>query len=167
MRPINYYKDQLKINPHALDDILIEQSQMFYEVGESLEEAIEQRDLAKKRAEEVEAEVIDEIIADSGTKKPSNDALKRMAVQDPRYKSAYGNYLEHKREAGQWQAMKEALQQRSYSINRLVELYIAQYWTPDSVNKGSVAGNSSVEAEASKAQMASNRKSLSKRKRST
>lgn len=166
MRPINFYKDQLKINPHLLDDTLMEQSQMFYEIGESLEEAVEQRDLAKKRVEEVEAEIIDEIISDSGTKKPSNDSLKRMAVQDPRYKSAYGNYLEQKREAGQWQALKEAFQQRSYSINRLVELYIAQYWTTDSVNKGS-SSRKHADAEASKASMASKRKSLSRRKRST
>jgi len=132
--------DTLKINKNELDEELIEHSPTMQKIGEECVFAQSARDRAKDELERVEAEVYQEkkdAYSKKGTKEkaPTDYAIKAEVRSDSRVVKAYDVYRTAKMEASQWEIMQESFRQRGFMVNKLAELYIAQYYSKDSSNE--------------------------------
>ena len=121
----------LKIDEHALEHELKEHADTFYKVSSQLVMAISRRDEAKQAMEECEAKVDMELRKDAALseERVTDTAIAKQLKSDSRVKAANSNFLKLKNEAARWETLKESFQQRSYALSKLVDLYIANYYS--------------------------------------
>lgn len=120
----------IKIDPHGLDDALLEHSGIFYRIADRLALTISRRDAAKDEFKVVEAEV-DEIIRDSHAQDEKRATDKAVAAEVTQHKDVIAAGKAHKKLEGevlQLTALKEAYLQRSYALSKLCDLYLASYY---------------------------------------
>ena len=131
MKDLKELEDKLQINQHALDEALREHPDLFYKVASELALAISNRDEAKQNLDELEAEVDIDIrkeAAVSGEKTTETQILSMKKI-DKRVKAANDTFLAERMNTGKWTALKEAYESRSYALSKLVDLYLASYFS--------------------------------------
>lgn len=134
---INELKKGLRIDEHALDHALRDHPVLFYNVSAELALAISNRDEAKQDLEEVEAVVDMELrksAAVSGERTTEKE-IESNRKTDQRVKSANDKFLVEKLNAANLAALKEAFEQKSYALSKLVDLYLANYYSSNEDKK--------------------------------
>lgn len=128
--------DQLQIDKLALDDEVIRQPVLFYEVSEQLTDAIAARDMAKENLASVDADLYNHYRAKLSKveKGRVTDSLVGSYVQaSAEHEQAFNAYLHAKTRADKLLVLKEAFSQRSYMLRDLVSLYSANYYEASSM----------------------------------
>jgi hypothetical protein len=129
---IEELKQYLTINKHQLDDELIEQASVFYKVSELSTEAAAKRDAEKEYLATIAAEIEQNVRTRLGDK-ATEGKVKSLVILEKEHRDATSNYLTTKAEADKLQALKEAFHQRGYMLRDLVQLYISNYFSVNSV----------------------------------
>lgn len=138
--PLAQARKTLLIDKNSLDDELIEHSSLLQRIGEECVRAQSTRDRTKDELERVEAEVYQKK-KDAYSRKtekgktPTDYAIKAEVRSDRKVVKAYEDYRDAKMEASQWEIIQDAFRQRGFMVNKLAELYIAQYYSKDSSNE--------------------------------
>lgn len=131
MTVLEDYKKKLRIDEHALEIALRDHPDLVFDIGQELALAISNRDEAKQELDELRAEVANELRAEASRndERITDSAVNSGVELDKRVKSANDAFLARKLEASQWQVLKEACEQRSYALSKLVDLYLANYYS--------------------------------------
>jgi len=153
------FKKKLAIDEHGLEFALRDHPDFVFDVGMELAFAISDRDAAKQTLEEVEAFVDAEI---RGTASQNGDKITEKEVEsqkkvDNRVKAANQDYLNRKLDASQWSVLKEAFDQRSYALSKLVDLYLANYYSDKTEVRTGHADIKTMRADTAKSVNASRR----------
>ena len=139
MTDIVNLENKLHIDEHALDIALREHPDLVYDVSLALAQAISIRDMTKLELDETEAEVDKEIrraahVSDDKVTEKEVESHKKL---DKRVKSANRKFLEEKLKAAKLTALTEAYEKRSYALSKLVDLYLANYYSTNENTTGS------------------------------
>jgi hypothetical protein len=139
MSNLKQLEEKLQINEHALDVALREHPDLFYQVASQLALSISKRDADKQALGEAEASVAMELRAKAARldEKVTENSIAAQVKSDKRIVEANEAYLNAHFEAAKWAALKEAYESRSYALSKLVDLFIANYY---SSNEGSKTG---------------------------
>lgn len=123
-------ESKLKIDEHALDEALRDNPDLFYQVSQRLALAISARDEAKLILEETEAEAAMELRkeAEANDEKFTDKSVEAQVKLDKEVQKTARRFADYKSEAAKWTVLKEAYEQRSYALNKLVDLYLANYY---------------------------------------
>lgn len=128
--PIEDLEPGLAIDEHALEEALQQQPDLFYRVSKALALLISERDEAKMELQTVEAEIDMEIrreAMDNDEKVTVGEVEARRRIHK-KVVAANLRLIDFNKQVGQYSALKEAFQQRSYVLKSLSELYIANYY---------------------------------------
>lgn len=128
-------KANLAIDKMALDDEVIRQPSLFYEISEALTEAAAERDAAKEELATVDAEIDGRVRAKfaKGDMKATDKTVASHVLIDSAHEKAFTSWLTAKTKADKLEALKDAFKQRSYMLRDLVALYTANYYEESSV----------------------------------
>ena len=134
------FRDNLKIDKHDLDTMLIEQAGLYHSVSDESALAMSRRDKAKGVMEETYSQTYLDIRRKNAKDKPSETTLKHMVEVDETYLEAQTEYLRLKKLADRWGALVTAFHDRSYMLRELATLYVSGYFMDSSA--GSTANRS-------------------------
>ena len=160
MSDLKHLEAKLIIDEHALDIALREHPDLFYKVASALALAISNRDEAKQNVDEIEAEVDAELrraAAVSGEKTTEKEVESNKKV-DKRVKTANDKFLEEKYTTAKWTALKDAYEQRSYALSKLVDLFLANYYSSNEDKKVGGPALRDARAQQVKAEVANRRR---------
>lgn len=135
--------EQLKrcitIDKHDLDGEIVQFPEIFYKVCEQVQIAETHLNDARLSRQDVETQLSGKARERLGTKggRVTNASVETWVRGRMSYKNVDAQYQLAKDELGQWQALKETMQIKSYKLRDLVDLYIAQYYSDPSSNDGS------------------------------
>lgn len=121
---------RLKIDENELDKELIEQPNLFFFVGRFYASATSQRDAQLQEIELMQSELdysVRKKAQESGERITENQ-VKAAVIRSAEMQEALAKANELKRLAGVWTALRDAYQQRSYILLKLVDLYLAGYY---------------------------------------
>jgi len=144
---LNRLEQKLLIEKTALDSAALHQPSLYYEIGELEAQVTSERDMAKRDMEEVEAKTssrLRKIYAED--KKFTERKISELVLQDARYKESQQEYFTQKHLTDRVSALKSAFEQRSSMLKMLANLYVANYFTTDSVRGNSPAGDMAYRA---------------------
>lgn len=127
------FRDRLMVDKYSLDQELIEQPSLFYDIGAKHERAVAKQEEAQAEVSRIEAEV-DQEVRDSAPDKTTETDIKKQVALNERVQVAQEEYRNCREIASRWKVLREACQQRSYILKELVGLYTSQYWAESSVN---------------------------------
>lgn len=119
---------KLIIDEYHLELMLKQHPELVYDVGIELAFAISNRDQAKQNLEEIEA-VVDNEIRQNAIDKVTEKDVESQKRRDKKVIAHNEDFLALKHLAAQWGVLKEAFDQRSYAISKLVDLYLANYYS--------------------------------------
>ena len=130
MFDIAQLKTALFIDKNDLDEELIRQPSLFWNVGNLLTLAVSQRDGCKNQIEEATAELDSQFRrqAQEAEEKITETAIRSKIEASVLMQKLKTNYLALKLEADQLQVLREAFTQRAYVLKDLVSLYVAGYF---------------------------------------
>jgi hypothetical protein len=119
----------LAIDRDDLDSCLEQQPELYHSVALSYEQAVSARDLAKLELEEAQAEIGAEMRtrASDNKERLTEGALDQYVTTHPRVQKLERALLKAKGSTGEWSALKEAFQQRSFMLREIVARGISQY----------------------------------------
>lgn len=125
---IDHWRQYLTIDKLDLDSCLVEQPETYWHVSHAVANAIAVRDAAKLDLEEIQAEE-DKKLRDAASR--SEEKITEAALQQKlrlvkRVQDAQRKFLDTRKEADEWLALKEAFSQRSFMLRELVAITIAQ-----------------------------------------
>lgn len=128
-------KEGLLIDKWSLDEELIRQPSMYWNISDIVVKSINLRDTHKNLIDEAISEVDALIRAEAlaSGDKLTETALKARVDASPRIVKMRRNYLELKLQADAYAALKEAYAQRAYVLKDLVALYTSGYFQTSSV----------------------------------
>jgi hypothetical protein len=128
---IEEFRRYLEIDKSALDDEVVRQPSLFYEVSEAYAEAAAARDQFKEQLAGIDAE-LDKRFRKDGVK--ATEGQIKAQIQSYRaHQEAFDDWLDAKETADKLQALKDAFQQRSYMLRDLVSLHNANYFEESSL----------------------------------
>ena len=137
---VDNLKLMLEINKHGLDDELIKQPSLFFQVGEEYSIAVAERDACKEELATVDAELDGRIRAKLAQKRSGEkgdkvtEAMVKNGIQvHPSHAAAFDTYILAKTRADILQSLKDSFQQRSYMLRELASLYVSSYYDESSV----------------------------------
>ncbi len=125
----------LQIDEHALNECLIEQPQIYWQVAKQHAISVSERDAAKQNLAEVEAEVDLEIRQEAArldAKGPTEKAIECGKRLDKRVIKAVDELQKLNHEVNLFAALKDAFQSRGYVLKDLTQLFIANYYSESS-----------------------------------
>jgi hypothetical protein len=120
----------LTIDKLALDDEVIRQPSLFYQVSEQLTLAIAERDAAKEELANTDANLSQrwrKHLSKDG-KRATDASVAQLVQTSDEHEKAFTQWLVAKTKADKLLALKDAFQQRSYMLRDLVTLYSANYF---------------------------------------
>lgn len=129
------YRDRLRIDRNRLDEELQQQAALYAQVGERCALAASVRDDRRERLKRVDALLflrIRDRLLESGDRF-TEATLNSMVLTHAEHREAARLHAEAVHQCAQWEAMREAFQQRSYALKDLCQLFIAGYYTDTSV----------------------------------
>jgi hypothetical protein len=128
---------ELQIDENNLDQCLVAQPGLYWQVAKRHAIAVSDHEAAKKSMAEIEAEIDLEIrkTARNRENRIIEKEIESRKRKDPRLERAVRKMLSLKHEAQLLDALKETFQMRSYAIKELVQLYIASYYEESSQDK--------------------------------
>lgn len=127
---INQFRERVKINKHDLDGEIEIHSQSLERIGREVAQLGAKVDELKNEYERVEGVMIGR--AKLSDEKITNPQADKMAKNMPEYIRAWRNYLDAKREHGEWVALLESWKSRGFGLRTLADLHGQQYFTVDS-----------------------------------
>lgn len=136
IRLLEQYAELLQIDKNDLDNALIEQSSIYYRVGEAYATAISYRDYAKSNIDKVRADT-DRLVrrkAQEESERVTEAQVANRILDDVLYQKAVDDHLEWKTVADKWSALRDSFERRAYALRDLVQLWIAGYYA-DSVGR--------------------------------
>lgn len=130
MSDLATFRDMLRINKHRLDDELEIQADVMDRISSRIAALNSQKDEAENDLKLCEAKLFRELKDNDEkiTDKAADSAVKR----DPERARAWTRANDAEALLRQWQGLYEAWKARGFSINKLCDLYAAQYFTKDS-----------------------------------
>lgn len=138
MKDIDFEKleEELSINPDDLDTELIRHVDNFYEVSKGFKQTLENRDFYKDKLKEVDAELqfeVRDILADERTR-VTEAMVEAQVILQKQHQQTVVSLREAETKLNSWSSLKDAYEQRSYALARLIELYIAGYFGISTAN---------------------------------
>ncbi len=120
----------LLIDEHALEYALMDQPSIFYKVASLLADSISERDAVKQDKEIAEARVDARIRHDAEVsgEKITEKLIEGRKILHKDVAGVSNELLRLNAIVGKLLALKDAFQQRSYVLNKLTDLYIANYY---------------------------------------
>jgi hypothetical protein len=113
-----------------LDTELIRQAQLYGHVGTLYAFAVATRDKKKHDLEVLEAkldrDVRDQLESDG--ERVTENKVEAAIKLEPSHQRAYGEYLDARHYADEWEALKDAYRQRSYMLREIVNLRVTDYF---------------------------------------
>lgn len=128
---------RIKINKNDLDTELVEQADLYYNAGIDYVQKMSEAAYLSELGDKVRAK-LDQAVRESHAddeKKPTETAIKAEIDAHPDWRKHVSKALEANKARDFAQALKEAYQQRSYALKDLAALYMAQYYSTDSVTE--------------------------------
>jgi|SRR5215475_1415919 len=123
----------LQIDVNSLDEELVANPSLVYQVNDAYAQAMAQRDALKDYLDTVEAELDAELRLELGK---CTEAVIKSAIQvHPRRSAAFRKFNEAKLATGKAQAAMNAVSARSDAIKKLSELFVAGYFAINSTKK--------------------------------
>lgn len=132
---IEELRSRLRIDKHRLDDELIEQASLYFEVSEQQVLAVAQRDALKEEVSTVDAE-LDSIVRKELEKKSAKytEAMVKGGIaQHKHHLAAFDAYVAAKQKADKLTGLLESFRQRGQMLRELCGLYSTNYFNRDSV----------------------------------
>lgn len=132
---IDEFHQYLEIDKYKLDEVVIRQPSLFYEVSEELASANAERDALKEQIATTDAKLDIEIRkyhAKIGIK-ITDTSVKALIQADPDHEAAFKAYLTAKEYADKIGALKDAFHARGYMLRDLCSLYVANYFEEGSL----------------------------------
>jgi hypothetical protein len=119
----------------VLDDEVIRQPMLFYEVSDQLTDALAERDASKEELAATDAELDNSWRRKLAKNKErvTDKVILSHVTTSSEHEKAFETYLRAKTRADKLLALKEAFQQRSYMLRDLVALYSANYYETTSL----------------------------------
>lgn len=136
---LSFYEKALPIDRHNLDEEVIRQADLFYAVSKQCSGSEKQAAIARDLYYSVKAECAARVRKE--LEKQNNRVTKEMVDTalgaDPENIEARKVYDEKKHNVTEWQALREAVLQRSFMLKELVQLYVAGYFIESKAENGS------------------------------
>jgi hypothetical protein len=129
---IEELKKLLVIDKLSLDDEIIRQPSLFFQISEAYVTAVGERDTLKEQLATIDAEIDGELRSGAQTR-ITDTAVKNLVQCDKDHKKAFKKYIDAKVKADQLGALKEAFNQRSFMLRDLASLYVANYFDHSSI----------------------------------
>jgi hypothetical protein len=127
-----WIKSQLGTDLLNLDEEVSRIGHLVQDVGENTAFAMELRDTAKENLTLVTAKESSKVLHDPN--KPSSDTKIWYEVcQTEAYQKAQADYSEARLDSAIWDSLRNAVDQKSYSMKSAVSLITAGYLTMDSI----------------------------------
>lgn len=123
----------LSIDEHALDEANLHQADLYHRVAKATALKMSQRDAAEQNVTETAAKVELQIRAKLAERKEEKEKvtegdIKARVKTSLDVRNATKTYLDLCASHSKWQALEKSFSQRSYALNRLVDLYVAGYF---------------------------------------
>lgn len=123
------YRSKLKIDREALDDELIMQPQLVFEVGRACALALSLRDQDKSDLKRLLVSTAAGLRAAGSAATVAN----AEAVTDAAYMSAEAGLRIRDKRLDEWEALKEAVKAKGYALRELVELHATGHFETGTV----------------------------------
>ena len=154
---------RLRIDKDALDDELVEQPQLFFEVAEQFALAASELASAKDAVKTIMARAYKSIRAKAEAK--MSEGQTNAAVDaNKRVRAARKTYHQAIFSEGRWGALKDAYGQRAWILKDLVQLHIRAYFSEDSSTAGDSNTMKNAKADSNRRALNEKRKKRTKRK---
>lgn len=139
MADIDELKGYLRIDKTNLDDEVVHQPSLFYEISEAVVDAIAQRDALKEDLANIDADLDQETRkkVEREEKRITDTAVAKAIQRHPKHATAFSKYMAAKFKADQFLALKEAFVQRGYMLRDLCQIYVAGYYEKTSIQGSS------------------------------
>lgn len=120
----------IQIDQYELASVCRDQPTLFHQVSRELAYAISRRDAAKQDLDRTEAELTVNYREEAkrADAKITADEVKAAIKLDGLYSEMQDKLRKATNAVLDWQALKEAYLQRSYALNHMVDLYLANYY---------------------------------------
>jgi hypothetical protein len=128
------YAKCLQIDKNNIDDELVRQPTLLYQVSEAYIEAVAVRDTKKDELATIDAELDAELRAEAGDTKTTEAKIKNEIQVHPEHQSASKAFNEAKHEADKLLVLKEAVAQRGYVLRDLAQLAVANFFETSSIS---------------------------------
>lgn len=119
---------EITIDKNKLDDELIKQPQLYWEVSEGYADAISKRDQSKQVLEQVEATTGSAYRLSDYSGKVTEAKVNEHVKADSSYVQQYQLHIAYKAKAEAWSGLKESFSQRCSMLRELVTLHTTGYW---------------------------------------
>lgn len=132
---VNELKHLLKIDPLNLDEAVLQQPTLYYQVGQKHALAVSERDKLYDQLKITDAKLNEEIrreLNEDGIK-ATEAMIQAKVLAEPEHAAVVTAYGDAKYVADELQILKEAFSQRSYMLRELVELYTSGYYGSDTI----------------------------------
>lgn len=136
-RPITKYdqlKDRLKIDKFDLDTEVAEQSALHEEVGREFAAAKARRDTVKTKLKEIEAKLDAQFRKAPSAGRVTEAEIKHRMQLSPKHKVAVDDYIKACQAADELETLLGSFDQRNYMLSRMVDLYIASYFSREKIS---------------------------------
>lgn len=134
MLQLTQLRDKLLIDKHCLDDELVHQAQYLETVSSAYAQAVSERDLAKENLRVTDADLSLSIRDALNGEKVTEALITSKILLDAVHKKAFEDLNAAEFRVNELAGLKESFLQRSYALNKLAELYIANYFQRNSVS---------------------------------
>lgn len=155
MSKIEEFRNYLRIDKTRLDDELVEQPQLFFEVSEQYTEAVAHRDAMKAQVESVYASLDGSY---RSGEKSTEGAIKSQIINSEHWRAANDDFLQAKKWADQWGVLKDSFNQRSEMLKSLCKLYATNYFETRAIMGN--ADTNEMAYEARKQKMSAKRRTV-------
>lgn len=146
---------KLRIDRNQLEDELVDQAEIFEELGGHLSLLISRRDAAKQFLSDTEAHIegsIRKSARDQEAKTSAREVEAKVRVS-ANVQKAYRTFARLSYAVGQFAALKEAFQQRSYALSKIVDLYLAHYYSTTGTSRTGGEGLKTARADKARTEM--------------
>lgn len=120
----------LNIDQDLLEEECATHSESFYHAAKEYALTVSRRDFAKQALAELTAEIDAQLRyeADRADEKTTEPAIAASKLRNLAIRTAQKELLELSRDVGEWGALKEAFEQRSYALRDMVQLWLGNYY---------------------------------------
>ena len=132
----------LIIDKDRLEEAVLRQPDLFFQVAEQYSLAVSRRDAARDNLSRMDAEIARNIRADLAKRNEKDTAsvVTDLIILDARHIQAAEQFAKLKQASDEWGTLKESYEQRMRMLRELVSLYSTGYWT----NAGAGRTNATV-----------------------
>lgn len=132
MAKVNLGSEQMEfrveVDPNELDREWLEQPSLYFQYASFAADARKEWEVHKNYLELVKAEV-DGRIREESEKKPSEAAIDKMVVRSPEYQAQQARVNEARHKMDVVNAAVSALDHRKTALTKLVDLFLANYFS--------------------------------------